>query len=51
MSLIRGADIVGTPLASFAKIIATSDKQEVFNGYCGARSAGVPVSAKSRPPY
>ena len=45
--LIRGADIVGTPLASFAKIIATSDKLEVFNGYCGAESGMVPVSAVS----
>jgi predicted Zn-dependent protease len=45
--LIRGADIVGTPLASFARIIATSDKQEVFNGYCGAESGSVPVSAVS----
>jgi predicted Zn-dependent protease len=45
--LIRGADIVGTPLASFAKILATSDKQEVFNGYCGAESGRVPVSAVS----
>jgi TldD protein len=45
--LIRGADIVGTPLASFAKILATSDKQEVFNGYCGAESGSVPVSAVS----
>jgi predicted Zn-dependent protease len=43
--LVRGADIVGTPLASFAKILATSDKQEVFNGYCGAESGSVPVSA------
>jgi predicted Zn-dependent protease len=45
--LIRGADIVGTPLASFSKIIATSDKTEVFNGYCGAESGSVPVSAVS----
>ncbi len=45
--LIRGADIVGTPLASFSKIIATSDKQAVFNGYCGAESGSVPVSAVS----
>jgi TldD protein len=43
--LVRGTDIVGTPLASFAKILATSDKQEVFNGYCGAESGSVPVSA------
>lgn len=43
--LVRGADIVGTPLASFARIVATSDKREVFNGYCGAESGTVPVSA------
>jgi predicted Zn-dependent protease len=43
--LVRGADIVGTPLASFSKIVATGDKQEVFNGYCGAESGSVPVSA------
>ena len=45
--LVRGADIVGTPLASFAKILATSDRAEVFNGYCGAESGTVPVSAIS----
>ena len=45
--LVRGADIVGTPLASFAKILATSDKTDIFNGYCGAESGFVPVSAVS----
>ena len=45
MSCVRGVDIVGTPLASFAKILATSDKWQVFNGYCGAESGQVPVSA------
>jgi TldD protein len=45
--LIRGVDIVGTPLASFQKILATSDHAEVFNGYCGAESGSVPVSAIS----
>jgi TldD protein len=45
--LIRGVDIVGTPLASFQKILATSDTPEVFNGYCGAESGQVPVSAIS----
>jgi predicted Zn-dependent protease len=45
--LVRGSDMVGTPLASFAKILATSDKPEVFNGYCGAESGNVPVSAVS----
>jgi TldD protein len=45
--LVRGVDIVGTPLSSFAKILATSDKVDVFNGYCGAESGQVPVSASS----
>ncbi len=45
--LVRGVDIVGTPLSSFAKILATSDKPQVFNGYCGAESGQVPVSASS----
>jgi predicted Zn-dependent protease len=45
--LIRGVDIVGTPLASFQKILATSDRPEVFNGYCGAESGSIPVSAVS----
>jgi TldD protein len=45
--LVRGVDIVGTPLASFSKILATSDTLEVFNGYCGAESGQVPVSASS----
>jgi len=43
--LVRGADIVGTPLASFSKIIATGGQMEVFNGYCGAESGSVPVAA------
>jgi TldD protein len=43
--LVRGADIVGTPLVSLTKIVATGDKQEIFNGYCGAESGSVPVSA------
>ncbi len=45
--LVRGVDIVGTPLASFSKIVATSDRSEVFNGTCGAESGNVPVSAVS----
>ena len=45
--LVRGADMVGTPLSSFSKILATSDRLEVFNGYCGAESGSVPVSAVS----
>jgi TldD protein len=43
--LVRGVDIVGTPLVSLTKIVAASDTQEIFNGYCGAESGSVPVSA------
>ncbi|GAC1678876.1 MAG: hypothetical protein PVS2B2_16330 [Candidatus Acidiferrum sp.] len=43
--LVRGVDIVGTPLAALTKIVATGDMQEVFNGYCGAESGSVPVAA------
>lgn len=42
---IRGVDIVGTPLSSFARIIATGNDYEIFNGTCGAESGWVPVSA------
>jgi predicted Zn-dependent protease len=45
--LVRGADIVGTPLASFAKILATSDRVGIYNGYCGAESGSIPVAAVS----
>ena len=43
--LVRGVDIVGTPLAALTRIITTGDKQHVFNGVCGAESGFVPVSA------
>src|SRR5438874_4571841 len=43
--LVCGVDIVGTPLAALTKIVATGDTPEVFNGYCGAESGSVPVSA------
>ena len=45
--LVRGVDIIGTPLTSFGKIIATGSKMEVFNGACGAESGRVPVSGVS----
>ncbi len=45
--LVRGVSIVGTPLASFAKIAAASEQIDVFNGICGAESGNVPVSAVS----
>jgi predicted Zn-dependent protease len=47
--LVRGVDLIGTPLAAFGKIVATGDQIDVFNGICGAESGGVPVSASSPP--
>jgi predicted Zn-dependent protease len=43
-TLVRGVEIVGTPLASINKIVAGDDTVGVFNGYCGAESGYVPVS-------
>ena len=43
--LVRGVDIVGTPLAALTRITATGDTEHVFNGVCGAESGSVPVSA------
>jgi TldD protein len=43
--LVRGVDIVGTPLAALNRIEVTGDKTEIFNGICGAESGSVPVSA------
>ncbi len=43
--LVRGVDIVGTPLTVLTEIAATGDTTSVFNGICGAESGRVPVSA------
>lgn len=43
-TLLRGVEIVGTPLISVSKIIATANDYSVFNGFCGAESGYVPVS-------
>lgn len=45
--LVRGVDLIGTPLSTFSNIISTSERVGVFNGVCGAESGGVPVSASS----
>jgi len=45
--VVRGVDLVGTPLASITKMIAAADDDAVFNGSCGAESGWVPVSAVS----
>ncbi len=45
--LVRGVDLIGTPLAMFAEIQAADDQREVFTGFCGAESGSVPVTAIS----
>jgi predicted Zn-dependent protease len=43
--LVRGVDIVGTPLLSLNNIMVTGDTMQVFNGICGAESGQIPVAA------
>jgi hypothetical protein len=45
--MVRGVDLIGTPLTTFGKIMATGSKMDIFNGTCGAESGSVPVSAVS----
>jgi len=43
--LVRGVELIGTPLAVLESIQAAGDDPGVFNGVCGAESGWVPVSA------
>ena len=45
--LVRGVDLIGTPLTTLSRIVAADDDVQVFNGYCGAESGDVPVAAVS----
>lgn len=45
--LVRGVDIVGTPLTAMASLMMASREMETFNGMCGAESGWVPVSASA----
>ncbi len=42
--LVRGVELIGTPLAMFAQIEACGNSYAIFNGTCGAESGGIPVS-------
>lgn len=42
--LVRGVDLVGTPLTVFGKVTAAGDDPETWYGYCGAESGSVPVA-------
>ncbi|MCK6510284.1 metallopeptidase TldD-related protein [Myxococcota bacterium] len=44
-TLVKGLEMIGTPLTVVNNIIATGDDYGVFNGFCGAESGYVPVSA------
>jgi predicted Zn-dependent protease len=43
--LVRGIDVIGTPLEAFSNIVAAGETEQVFNGNCGAESGWVPVSS------
>ncbi len=45
--LLRGVNLVGTPLASLECILCTGNDEGTFNGWCGAESGSIPVSASS----
>ena len=45
--LVRGVDLIGTPLTTFSKMVTGDDQIATFNGICGAESGAVPVSASS----
>ncbi len=45
--MLRGVDLIGTPLTTFSNIVAAGDDIGIFNGICGAESGGVPVSSVS----
>lgn len=42
--LVRGVDLIGTPLTAFSNIVAAGDDPETWYGFCGAESGSVPVS-------
>jgi TldD protein len=42
--LVRGVDLVGTPLSIFSQVASCGDDHGAFNGYCGAESGSLPVS-------
>ena len=43
--VVRGLDLIGTPMESFSKIVRAGELKAVFNGQCGAESGWIPVSA------
>ncbi len=48
-TLVRGVEIVGTPLSAISRILAAGDQIQVMNGYCGAESGYIPVTEIAPP--
>lgn len=42
--LVRGVNMIGTPLSVFSQILECGDQYDIFNGACGAESGSIPVS-------
>lgn len=45
--LVRGVDLIGTPLSMFDNIVLAGGEYGIFTGFCGAESGYVPVTAVS----
>lgn len=45
--LLRGVELIGTPLVALSHVVATGDDPAVFDGFCGAESGFVPNAAVS----
>lgn len=45
--LVRGVDLIGTPLSMFSNIVYAGGESQVFTGMCGAESGQIPVTAIS----
>ena len=43
--LVRGVNLIGTPLTTFSRVEAGASDYGIFNGMCGAESGQIPVSA------
>lgn len=44
-TLVKGVELVGTPLITINKIIATGKEEEVMNAYCAAESGTIPIAS------
>ncbi len=45
--LVRGVDLIGTPIQALRAITHVGDDPEIFSGWCGAESGAVPVASVS----